>query len=69
MKFKSSNEIEPRKKCLNVHSNLRLTPREKEAHNNSVSVRQQGEGDLGAFSLDEFKELIQNKINQSLLKF
>ena len=42
---------------------------EKEAHNNSVSVRQQGEGDLGAFSLDEFKELIQNKINQSLLKF
>ena len=42
---------------------------EKEAFNNSVSVRQQGEGDLGAFSLDEFKELIQNKINQSQLKF
>ena len=42
---------------------------EKEANNNSVSVRQQGEGDLGGFSLDEFKELIQNKINQSLLKF
>tara|TARA_Y100001978_G_scaffold183199_1_gene180616 strand:- start:85 stop:2025 length:1941 start_codon:yes stop_codon:yes gene_type:complete len=42
---------------------------EKEAHNNSVSVRQQGEGDLGVFSLDEFKELIQNKINQSQLKF
>ena len=42
---------------------------EKEAHNKSVSVRQQGKGDLGVFSLDEFKELIQNKINQSLLKF
>ena len=42
---------------------------EKEANNNSVSVRQQGEGDLGGFSLDEFKELIKNKINQSLLKF
>ena len=42
---------------------------EKEAHNNSVSVRQRGAGDLGAFSLDEFRELIQNKISQSLLKF
>ena len=42
---------------------------EKEAHNNSVSVRQRGAGDLGAFSLDEFKKLIQNKISQSLLKF
>ena len=42
---------------------------EKEARNKSVSVRQQGKGDLGVFSLDEFKELIQNKINQSQLKF
>ena len=42
---------------------------EKEASNKSVSVRQQGKGDLGVFSLDEFKELIQNKINQSQLKF
>ncbi len=42
---------------------------EKEASNKSVSVRQQGNGDLGVFSLDEFKELIQNKINQSQLKF
>ena len=42
---------------------------EKEANNKSVSVRQQGKGDLGVFSLDEFKELIQNKINQSQLKF
>ena len=42
---------------------------EKEASNKSVSVRQQGKGDLGVFSLDEFKELIQNKINQSQSKF
>ena len=42
---------------------------EKEASNKSVSVRQQGKGDLGVFSLDEFKELIQNKINQSQLNF
>ena len=42
---------------------------EKEASNKSVSVRQQGKGDLGVFSLDEFKDLIQNKINQSQLKF
>ena len=42
---------------------------EKEARYKSVSVRQQGKGDLGVFSLDEFKELIQNKINQSQLKF
>ena len=42
---------------------------EKEASNKSVSVRQQGKGDLGVFSLDEFKKLIQNKINQSQLKF
>ena len=42
---------------------------EKEASNKSVSVRQQGKGDLGVFSLDEFKELIQYKINQSQLKF
>ena len=42
---------------------------EKEASNKSVSVRQQGKGDLGVFSLDEFKELILNKINQSQLKF
>ena len=42
---------------------------EKETSNKSVSVRQQGKGDLGVFSLDEFKELIQNKINQSQLKF
>ena len=42
---------------------------EKEASNKSVSVRQQGKGDLGVFSIDEFKALIQNKINQSQLKF
>ncbi len=42
---------------------------EKEASNKSVSVRQQGKGDLGVFNLDEFKEFIQNKINQSQLKF
>jgi len=41
---------------------------EKEASNKSVSVRQQGKGDLGVFSLDEFKELIQNKSSELFLK-
>ena len=37
----------------------------------SLKLKWKGEvhGDLGAFSLDEFRELIQNKISQSLLKF
>ena len=42
---------------------------EKEAQEKTVSVRQQGKGDLGVFSLDKFQQLINNKINQSLIKF
>ena len=42
---------------------------EKEAQEKTVSVRQQGKGDLGVFSLDEFQQLINDKINQSLIKF
>ena len=42
---------------------------EKEAQEKTVSVRQQGKGDLGVFSLDKFHQLINDKINQSLIKF
>ena len=42
---------------------------EKEAQEKTVSVRQQGKGDLGVFSLDKFQQLINDKINQSLIKF
>ena len=34
---------------------------EKEAQEKTVSVRQQGKGDLGVFSLDEFQQLIKTK--------
>ena len=42
---------------------------EKEAQEKTVSVRQQGIGDLGVFSLNKFQQLINDKINQSLIKF
>ena len=42
---------------------------EKEAQEKTVSVRQQGKGDLGVFSIDKFQQLINDKINQSLIKF
>ena len=42
---------------------------EKEAQEKTVSVRQQGKGDLGVFSLDKFQQLINDKIKQSLIKF
>ena len=42
---------------------------EKEFANNQVSVRQQGKGDLGTFSLDEFAEIIQKEIEEKLIQF
>ena len=41
---------------------------EKEQENNQVSVRRQGEGDLGSMSLDEFIELFNNEIKLTLLE-
>lgn len=37
---------------------------EKEQESNKVSVRKQGDGDLGAMSADKFAELINNEINK-----
>ncbi len=42
---------------------------EKEFANNQISVRQQGKGDLGTFSLDEFAEIIQKEIEEKLIQF
>jgi threonyl-tRNA synthetase len=39
---------------------------EKEAGEGTVAVRKQGKGDLGSFSLGEFKTLLQNEINKDL---
>jgi threonyl-tRNA synthetase len=39
---------------------------EKEAENNEVSVRKQGEGDLGAMSLEKFSEFIGQEIDKEL---
>ncbi len=41
---------------------------EKEEIENKISVRKQGEGDLGSFTVNEFNELIQKEINNSLKK-
>ena len=41
---------------------------EQEQENNQVSVRRQGEGDLGAMSIDEFIELFNNEIKSTLLE-
>jgi len=35
---------------------------EKESDNETVSVRRQGEGDLGSMKLDEFAEFINNEV-------
>jgi threonyl-tRNA synthetase len=40
---------------------------EKEAEEGLVSVRRQGEGDLGSMTTEAFAELIQKAINQQLL--
>ncbi|WP_010664282.1 threonine--tRNA ligase [Marinilabilia salmonicolor] len=39
---------------------------EKEAENNQVSVRRQGEGDQGVMSLEEFAQFIKNEVEKSL---
>jgi threonyl-tRNA synthetase len=41
---------------------------ENEMNKKKVSVRKQGEGDLGVFSLEEFAEIIQNEINEKLVQ-
>lgn len=41
---------------------------EQEANENKVSVRKQGEGDLGSFSVEEFANII-NKEIEELIKF
>ena len=41
---------------------------EEEQKNRSVSVRKQGEGDLGTFSLEEFSKIIQKEIDEKLVQ-
>lgn len=38
---------------------------EKEENESQVSVRKQGDGDLGTFSLEAFAEIIQNEVNKA----
>jgi threonyl-tRNA synthetase len=40
---------------------------EKEEAEGSVSIRKQGEGDLGTFTVDDFKDMIYREIKESLL--
>jgi threonyl-tRNA synthetase len=42
---------------------------EKEAEQNIVSVRKHGQGDLGQFSLEQFKELVNKEIEEKLITF
>ena len=42
---------------------------EKEANENKISVRQQGKGDIGTYSIDEFSKIINDNINESLQNF
>ncbi|SFS50913.1 threonine--tRNA ligase [Lutibacter maritimus] len=42
---------------------------EQEENEGLVSVRKQGEGDLGTFTIDEFISIINNEINSTLEKF
>jgi len=42
---------------------------EKEVNENKVAVRQRGEGDLGSMEIDEFVELINNKVKEELSDF
>ncbi|MDD4058626.1 MAG: threonine--tRNA ligase [Bacteroidales bacterium] len=39
---------------------------EKEAENGTISVRKQGDGDKGAMSLDDFRQLIENEIKRQI---
>ena len=41
---------------------------ENEMNEKKVSVRKQGEGDLGVFSLEEFAEIVQKEINEKLVQ-
>ena len=42
---------------------------EKEASENRVSIRQQGKGDLGSFTVVKFTEIIQKEIDEKLIPF
>ena len=42
---------------------------EKEASENKVSVRRQGSGDLGSFTIEEFASVISKEIEEKLLQF
>ena len=42
---------------------------EQEENEGTVSVRKQGEGDIGTFTIDEFISLINKEINSTLEKF
>jgi threonyl-tRNA synthetase len=42
---------------------------EKEAEQNIVSVRKHGHGDLGQFSLEQFKDLVNKEIEERLITF
>ena len=42
---------------------------EKESSEKSVSVRQQGKGDLGSFKIDEFAGIINKEIDDKLIQF
>ncbi len=42
---------------------------EKEASENKIAVRQQGKGDIGTFTIEEFKNIINSIIEKSLQPF
>ncbi len=42
---------------------------ESEMNDRKVSVRRQGEGDLGSFTIDEFAQIINKEIEEKLIKF
>tara|TARA_B100000809_G_scaffold200250_1_gene200481 strand:+ start:6764 stop:8704 length:1941 start_codon:yes stop_codon:yes gene_type:complete len=42
---------------------------EKEENEESVSVRKHGEGDLGAFSIEEFIQIVEKEVNRTLVQF
>ena len=42
---------------------------DKESSEKSVSVRQQGKGDLGSFKINEFAEIIKKEIDDKLIQF
>jgi len=42
---------------------------EKEANENKIAVRQQGHGDIGTFTIEEFKNIINSNIEKSLQPF